>query len=165
MTSYCATSESRRTAGAGGRSRSREMESRSEELLNPVKDATVEKEPERLEDVREAQRVVGELVWLVTRCRPDIMFVLSRMSIWTTRKPKLVLAMAPQVWKFLADTRKEGLVFAGSRDGRMDLEIFSDASFGDECQGCVVVKWGGAPILWKSSRQAILPLQRRGRSC
>ena len=134
----------------------------SEELLNPVKDATVEKEPVRLEDVREAQRVVGELVRLVTRCRPDIMFVLSRMSIWTTRKPKLVLAMAPQVWKFLADTRKEGLVFAGSRDGRMDLEIFSDASFGDECQGCVVVKWGGAPILWKSSRQAILTTSTAG---
>ena len=44
----------------------------------------------------------------------------------------------------------------------MDLEIFSDASFGDECQGCVVVKWGGAPILWKSSRQAILTTSTAG---
>ena len=127
----------------------------NDEGLEPVNEQ-IGKEPVRLEDVREAQRIVGELVWLVTRCRPDLMYALSRMAIWTTRKPQQVIKMAPQVWRFLAQSRNEGLVFSRAADGRMDLEVFTDASFGEECQGCVVVKWGGSPVLWKSSRQTIL---------
>ena len=45
-------------------------------------------------EVKEAQRVVGELIWLVTRCRPDIMFATSLMSTLTTRKPVKVMKMA-----------------------------------------------------------------------
>ena len=109
----------------------------------------------KLEKVREAQRIVGELVWLVTRCRPDLMYALNRMAVWTTRQPGRVITMAPQVWKFLAQSRNEGLVFPRGDGGFGDIEVFTDASFGEECQGCVVVKWAGAPILWKSSRQTI----------
>ena len=33
-----------------------------------------EEEEKKIEDVREGQRIVGELMWLVTRCRMDLMF-------------------------------------------------------------------------------------------
>ena len=108
-----------------------------------------------MEKVREAQRIVGELVWLVTRCRPDLMYVLNRMAVWTTRQPDRVASMAMQVWRFLAQSRDEGLIFAVSDDPSRDIEVFTDASFGEECQGCVVVKWAGSPVLWKSSRQTV----------
>ena len=109
----------------------------------------------KLERVREAQRIVGELVWLVTRCRPDLMYALNRMAVWTTRQPGRVISMAPQVWRFLAQTRAEGLTFSRGDGSFGDLEVFTDASYGEECQGCVILKWAGSPILWKSSRQTI----------
>lgn len=109
----------------------------------------------KLEKVREAQRIVGELVWLVTRCRPDLMYALNRMAVWTTRQPGRVISMAPQVWKFLAQSQNEGLIFPRGDGGFGDIEVYTDASFGEECQGCVVLKWAGSPILWKSSRQTI----------
>ena len=64
-------------------------------------------------EVKEAQRVVGELIWLVTRCRPDIMYVTALMAALTTRRPLKVLRMAYQVWGYLAGNLKEGLVFQG----------------------------------------------------
>ena len=71
-------------------------------------DSEGEDEADRsIEKVREAQRLVGELTWLVTRCRPDLRYVLSRMSRWTTRRPAKVTEMAPQIWKYLAATREE----------------------------------------------------------
>ena len=52
-------------------------------------------EPDRSPaEVREAQRVVGELIWLVTRCRPDIMYVTSVMSTLTTRQPSAFASQA-----------------------------------------------------------------------
>jgi hypothetical protein len=44
--------------------------------------------------IREAQWIVGELIWLVTRRRPGLLHVTSQMSMLTTRKPLLVRTMA-----------------------------------------------------------------------
>ena len=129
-----------------------EEEDEEEEGQSQEKSPRKVSDEKKIEVIREAQRVVGELIWLVTRCRPDLMYVTSRMSSLSTRNPQLVLQMAEQVWKYLAKTYKEGLVFKCPREDAC-LEVFTDASFGEECQGCVIVKWGEAPILWKSSRQ------------
>ena len=105
-------------------------------------------------EVREAQRVVGELIWLVTRCRPDIMYATSLMASLTTRKPQKVMRMAYQVWCYLAGTLQEGLVFQGAAN---ELMVYTDASFGEEdAHGCVVVKWGEDPLSWRSSEQNLM---------
>lgn len=39
-------------------------------------------------EVREAQRVVGELLWLVTRTRIDLAYVTSRLSQMVLRAPR-----------------------------------------------------------------------------
>ena len=111
-------------------------------------------EPDRTPiEVKEAQRVVGELIWLVTRCRPDIMYATALMAALTTRKPLKVMKMAYQVWCYLAATLGEGLIFRGTS---ADLMVYTDASFGEEyAHGCVVVKWGEDPLVWRSSRQCI----------
>ena len=99
-----------------------------------------------VENVREAQRVVGELVWLVTRSRPDLMYVLSRMASLSTKRPKKVVSMAGQVWRYLASTITEGLKFPREEQEPF-IQVFSDASFGEICYGCVVVRWGKSPVL------------------
>ena len=101
-----------------------------------------------VEEIREAQRIARELTGLVTRCRPDIMYVMSRISRWTTRQPSKVIAVAPQIWKYLANSMDEGIRFGGSEDNCMGLLVYTDAAYGNEGHGCSVVMWLGAPILW-----------------
>eukprot|EP00435_Cladocopium_sp_Y103_P041836 s2179_g11.t1 len=127
----------------------------------PVRKVPISKETEfeeemekSLPQVREAQRVVGELIWLSTRCRPDLMFVMAKLSSGITRYPAAVVNAAAQVWKFLAGTLSHGLEFS-NRANEFDLNIFSDASFGDQCQGCSMIQWGKSLLLWKSSKQAL----------
>jgi hypothetical protein len=77
------------------------------------------------EDVKAAQRATGELMWLVTRSRPDLMFALSKMSQATLKNPKEVLLVAKQVWKYLRKTKAEGLEL---KAGGKDLEVYTDSS-------------------------------------
>ena len=105
------------------------------------------------EDVKAAQRVTGELMWLVTRSRPDLMFALSKMSQATLKNPKEVLSVARQVWKYLRKTKSEGLEM---KAGAKDLEVYTDSSYGPgglDSQGTVLVLWGKSPIMWKSGKQ------------
>ena len=109
-----------------------------------------------LHEVRSAQKVTGELLWLVTRTRPDLMYVLSRMTQANLRNPKEVVAVSKQVFKYLRKTWKEGIWFG--KKGDKVLEVYSDSSYGPggmESQGTVVVFWGGSPIMWKSGKQSV----------
>ena len=124
-----------------------------------VKDEVEDESEEEIEEevspaaIKEAQKIVGECIWLVTRCRPDIMYVVSKMSMLSTRKPKKVALMAEQLWRYLAHTVDEGIVF--QKSDHMDFVVFTDASFGEEPHGCTIVLWGGAPITWRSSKQGL----------
>ena len=40
------------------------------------------------EDIKKAQKAVGELLWLVARSRPDVMYAVARMSSSIARSPK-----------------------------------------------------------------------------
>ena len=109
-----------------------------------------------LEEVRLAQKATGEFMWMVTRSRPDLSFVLSKMSQATLKSPKEVLKVSEQIWKYLRKTRKEGLWFR--RGGDDKLEVYTDSSYGPnglDSQGCVVVKFGGDAVMWKSGRQSM----------
>ena len=137
----------------GGRQIPMSKELDAEDLLDGQPDENLD-QAEKLARVREAQRIVGELIWLVTRCRPDIMYAVSRLASWSSRQPHKVIQAAPQIWKYLAQSVHEGLSFK-REEGSRDLQTFTDAAFGDESHGCVVILWGGGPILWKSSKQPI----------
>eukprot|EP00435_Cladocopium_sp_Y103_P020138 s2720_g4.t3 len=128
-----------------------EAESGGEDQGQDEEEVPVSRTPE---EVKEAQRVVGELIWLVTRCRPDLMYATTKMAAWSTRNPKKVLDMAVQVWGYLAGTLSTTLQLKGPTDTN-DMEVYTDASYGEDAHGCVVVKWGEAAILWRSARQAL----------
>ena len=115
----------------------------------------VEKKPEiSPKAVKQAQKVVGELVWLSTRCRPDVMYGISRMASLITKDPEKVLELGCHMWRYLAGTTKHGLVFRNV-EKEDEMRIYTDASFGDQPHGCVLVQWGSSPLLWKSSRQLV----------
>ena len=115
-------------------------------------------------DVRQAQKDVGELLWLTTRTRPELSFVTSRMSQQILNAPRWVHDLSATVWGYLRDTAEEGILFR--RDGGVNVEdgspaglqAFSDISFspsgdGSVSHGAVYVTWNGGLMWWRSSRQ------------
>ncbi len=118
------------------------------------------------DSVRTAQKIVGELLWLVTRTRPDLMYAVSRLSSATLSNPGWVGEAAPQVWGYLAATWEEGILYQkvedeGDWEDGGGIEAFSDASFapgGEESHGAVVVALRGGLLLWKSGKQPTVSL-------
>lgn len=124
--------------------------------------------PEKVtaEQVREAQRIAGELLWLVTRTRPDVMFTVAKMASMVLHHPVWVKEMASQIWGYLVVTQREGLVYKKKKDLEpwdedSGLKSYADASFspgGEESHGCVVVSLRGGPLVWRSSKQGSVTL-------
>ena len=115
-----------------------------------------------VEDVRGAQKVVGELLWLLTRTRPDLMFAMSKLCSQVLRAPKKVQEVAQQVRGYLRMTKREGLKFEKQEaEEAMTMKVYTDASFapdGAESHGCVIVKMGSSVISWKSGKQTLISL-------
>eukprot|EP00438_Fugacium_kawagutii_P030710 Skav213064 [mRNA] locus=scaffold364:594309:601403:- [translate_table: standard] len=113
------------------------------------------------EAVRACQKVVGEMLWLVTRTRPDIMFALARMGSNITKTPEAVLEAATQLKGYIKRTQNEGIKFSTLEDSEIQLQVYSDASFapeGEESHGCFIVTMNGSPVFWRSGRQHLISL-------
>ena len=113
------------------------------------------------EEIRRAQKAVGELLWLLTRSRPDLMYVMARMCSQVTKCPRKVVDVADQVKGYLRGSPSEGLRFEKGQDDEVKLRVYTDASFspdGTESHGCVIVLLGTTPISWKSGRQSMVAL-------
>ena len=107
------------------------------------------------ESIRAAQKVVGELLWTVTRSRPDAMFAVAKMGSGTLRCPTKVCEVGEQVKGFLRETIGDGLMFLEvDVEGDDLLEVFTDASFSDQSYGCIIVMVNGSPVLWKCGKQS-----------
>lgn len=113
-------------------------------------------------EVKAAQKLVGELLWVVTRSRPDLMYVVSKMGSRVTKSPRMVLRAGEQVRGFLKFTQDHGLIFKKKEmEASQQMDVFTDASFspeGEESHGCVVVMMNNGPVAWKSSRQTVISL-------
>ena len=83
--------------------------------------------------LREAQRVMGELVWLSTKRRPDLMLAVSKLSALICKDPAQVIQLVEQVWSYLAGTLDFGLIFACPADC-CELNVHTDSSFNDKRQ-------------------------------
>ena len=128
------------------------------------KDAHPTPEDPTPELVNKAQKLVGELMWLSTRTRPDISYATSRCAQEILAHPAWVIEQATQVWRYLKNTPNEGLKFGkekgeGWDGGPRALEVFTDSSFvaNPETQashGSVMVTWNGSMMFWKSGKQA-----------
>ena len=111
----------------------------------------------KVENVKMCQKAVGEVLWLATRSRPDIMFSVSRLGSGVTKQPSDVLEAAAQLRGYLLRTSMEGLKF--EVDGNEDpiINVYTDASFAPnslESHGAFIVCLGSTPIFWRSGRQS-----------
>ena len=85
--------------------------------------------------MKEAQRIIGELVWISTRTRSDLSFAINRLASLVTNDPQLVIELSKNIWYYLAATVDHGLQFENDAEER-SMNIYIDASFNDISTGC-----------------------------
>ena len=121
-------------------------------MLEPVSEA--ESEEVCPTTVRKFQPVIGELLYLSVRTRPDLAYTCSRLAAVMTRRPKATYEAA-----LGAPRRIAGRSVRNGLQKHELLEIDADASFAPECkrsQEATVVYWRGLVIHWSSARQAFI---------
>ncbi|CAE7233290.1 RE1 [Symbiodinium sp. CCMP2592] len=110
------------------------------------------------EDVRKAQQMTGEALWVAQRTRPDLSYTTSMMASLCTRSPSQVVMIGNKVLGYLQRTMNYGLRVQWGSKG---LVMFCDAAYapqGDRSHGGWVVTYGGVPIVWRSGRQQMVTL-------
>ena len=111
--------------------------------------------------IKAAQKATGEMLWLVTRTRIDLMFAVSKMGSCVTRSPRKVLQIYEQIKGYLKKTIHHGLCFDGAAPEMMMIEAMADASFapeGDVSHGAFIIEVGQCPVFWRSGRQSFVTL-------
>ena len=122
------------------------------------------------EDVKKCQTIIGELLWLSTRTRPDLSFAVSYLGSRVTKCPKKVLKLAHHVVGYLMNTLDYALAYKpcseetdsyGRQSSMSRLEVLADSSFaptgGKGHQG-IMCLWGGALVAWESKTQPFATL-------
>jgi len=100
-----------------------------EEITKDQASMCLDVEPPKLEAVRKRQKVVGELLWVLTRTRPDVMYSILRLGSNVTKATKSVLEAADQVQGYLLRTCSEGLTYKDDGKEPVKIQAFSDASY------------------------------------
>ena len=111
------------------------------------------------EELRTAQRVTGELLWLAQRTRIDIGYCVGLMASWVSRYPQQVSRIGGRVLEYLANTKEYRLSLIPRRaDG---IRIYTDASFapfGAHSISGIVLQYDECTVAWKSKRQSLVTL-------
>ena len=118
----------------------------------PASNTPVPEEPEEYskEELKVAQGLTGELLWLAIRTRPDIAFVTSLMGRLATKNPRFTAKLGREVLEYLAGTKEVSLRYgpvekgdfgpeaclAFARDMRR-VEVFADVSFAPQASKSV----------------------------
>ena len=109
-------------------------------------------------EVREAQQIAGELLWVSQRTRPDIAFVCSLVGSLATRAPRRAIEVGAKVLSYLQRTIGRQLIYEGRSPY---LSGFVDASFAPDANrshtGWLILL-GGNAVAWRSSRQSCISL-------
>ena len=118
--------------------------------------------------IRLAQKLAGELLWIATKTRPDLVYITSRIGQIVTRNVEFAIQLAYNALRYLRATAQYEIIYGSAPPGRESvdvgplqdrtaaLEAYADASFApgnDRSQTGIVLVWNQAPITWLSMRQ------------
>ena len=113
------------------------------------------------EELRAAQKVTGELLWVAQRSRADLAYMVALMGSWTVRAPRQVRKIGLRLLEYVGATQDHKLSLIPHRDCYNGIVIFSDASFapyGSQSVTGVLVTYKGRAMLWKGKRQSLISL-------
>ena len=126
------------------------------------------------EELRQAQRLVGEYLWLSCRTRPDIVYITNYMASIVAKRPCFVAKIGTKVLSYLNASAELKLRMDGRSSSsstqqphqpkqpkhrapfKVTLSGYSDASFspfGSKSFGCSLAVVGQSPVAWKAGKQ------------
>ena len=111
--------------------------------------------------VKEAQRLVGEMLWLSSRSRPDIQYATAVMSSRITRCPEAVITIGHRLLDYLHETMYDRVRFANDANDPQELLTYTDSSFAPSSgrsYGSIAIFYGSCPLAWRSARQPLVSL-------
>ena len=109
-------------------------------------------------ELKDAQQLSGEILWLSQRTRPDLAYPASLVASLSTRAPRRSAAIATKCLGFLQRTANYYLKIAATDE---EIVSWSDSSFapeGGKSHTGWLVTLGSAPVAWRSSRQSVVTL-------
>ena len=110
----------------------------------------------KLDDTKHYRQLIGSLIYAVMGTRPDLSYVITKLSQYMTNPSAIHLAAAKRVLRFLKGTQDQKLWYRYGQP--LILEGFTDSDFA----GCrdtrrstsgYIFQLGQAPICWKSQKQ------------
>lgn len=120
---------------------------------------------EKMQEPRKYREAVGSLIYLSTCTRPDISFVVSKLSQhfsdpsiehWNTVK---------HVFRYLKGTTEQGLYFRRNDTEKLGLRVYSDADWASDSADrrstsgyCASLNEGSSLISWKTRKQQTVAL-------
>ena len=147
--------------------RSQSQGSRETLLLSEEEEkALIDAEPAKVDmkspAVKEAQKRVGEMLWLMGRTRPDLQHTVSIMASRITRCPEMVNTVGKRLLDYLCETKHYRLAFTQSQEENIEaVSVYTDSSFapsGGRSHGAAVVFYGNNPLCWRAARQQLTTL-------
>ena len=85
----------------------------------PLPKIKEEEEPEQfsMDDIRAAQTLVGEVLWLSTRTRPDVSFAVGALGRMLHKRPQYTLRLGEHLMRYLNQTKHWGLRYQKCKRG------------------------------------------------
>ena len=130
-------------------------------------------EEETADQILQAQKETGELLWVAGRTRPDLSLGVGIMSQWASKRPVQVIKIGKQIRTHLKETLDEVLVMSAEDGGNREnvnsdekasirtVDVYTDASYGSSelksISGAAVFV-GGTPVGWQTTRQPFITL-------
>ncbi len=112
-------------------------------------------------DQRMYRSAIGKLLYLSTSTRPDIAFAIGNVAKFSNNPTRRHWMEIKRIFRYLKGTPNLGLLY--SRSKSEDLVGYSDSDWGGDVESRrsksgYLFQFCGAPISWKSKRQASVAL-------
>lgn len=127
---------------------------------------------EKMTVPRRFREAVGSLIYLSTCTRPDISFVVSKLSQHFSEPTLEHWNTVKHVFKYLKCTGKHELCFKRNETQKLGLRVYSDADWASDVTdrrstsgNCVSLSKGSALISWKTRKQATVALSTCEAEC
>ena len=121
---------------------------------------TPEDLPPTAAELKKLQGLAGELNWLATRTRADLAYFTSVIASSASAHGDWTLQLCKKVLRYLCGTVTQGIRYPRGGD-ETALYAWSDAGYGGpgmRSQTGSLIAWGGAVVVWRSSRQPVSAL-------
>ena len=78
-------------------------------------------------DIREFQSTLGSLMHAMTQTRPDLGYVVSKLSRYSHNLGEVHWKAIRHVFKYLSGTRNLGITYRHTRNDKLDFHGYSDS--------------------------------------